>query len=236
MPTAIVTGGALRLGRALALHLARGGWNIALHYNTSREPAEAVLAEVRALGGKAEAFACDFSALDQSEGLIENVLRVFPDVELLVNSASVFILENVEATRTETLVDSFQINLLTPFLLMREYKRRVNRGLIVNIVDERVLRNIPAFAAYSVTKVGLHHLTHLAALEWGSTIRVNAIAPGLILPPPWDSEEYLEKHKHQIPTRTHGSPGDIVRGLQYLIDSPFVNGETLFIDGGESKK
>ncbi|MBI4389891.1 MAG: SDR family oxidoreductase [Nitrospinae bacterium] len=235
MSTAIVTGGAVRIARALACHLAGRGYNIALHYRSSRQAAEETLSEIRVKGVQCHGYACDFKDLRESEGFIARVVADFPDVDLLVNSAANFILENVEKTSFETLTDTLHVNLMTPFLLMRDYKRLVNRGMIVNIVDQRILKNLPAFAAYSVSKAGLAHLTQLAAVEWGATVRVNAIAPGLILPPPWGTEEYLKKEAPKIPTRRHGSPQDIARGLDYLIDSPFVNGEILFIDGGESK-
>jgi NAD(P)-dependent dehydrogenase (short-subunit alcohol dehydrogenase family) len=235
MPTAIVTGGAVRIARALSCYLAGRGYNIALHYNKSKQSADDVLAEIRAKGVRGEAYACDFTDLKASELLISRVVGDFADVALLVNSAANFILENIENTQTQTLIDTMNVNLMTPFLLMREYKKHVNRGMIVNILDQRIMKTIPTFAAYSVSKVGLAHLTHMGAIEWGANIRVNGIAPGLILPPPWGTEEYLKREAPKIPVRNHGSLGDIVRGLGYLLDSPFVNGEVLFIDGGESK-
>ena len=125
---------------------------------------------------------------------------------------------------------------MAPFILMREYKKKVNSGLIINILDERILRKVSTFGAYSVSKYALAHLTELSAVDWGETVRVNGIAPGLILPPAGSSDEYLVKNASNIPTKTHGSISDILRGLDYLLDSPFVNGEILFIDGGESKK
>ena len=111
----------------------------------------------------------------------------------------------------------------------------MNRGSIVNILDERILRTVPTFAAYSLTKVGLAHLTRMAAVEWGENVRVNGIAPGLILPPAGANDDYLKREAKRIPMKAHGLVEDILRGLDYLIDSPFVNGETLFIDGGQSK-
>lgn len=235
MPTAIVTGGAVRIAGALARHLAGRGYNIALHYNASQKAAGETMEELRKLGARCEGYPCNFKKLEDAEGLISRVVADFPDVALLVNSAANFIQENVEKTQTQTLIDAMHVNLMTPFLLMREYKKLVNRGMIVNIVDQRIMKNLPAFAAYSVSKTALAHLTHLAAVEWGATVRVNGIAPGLILPPPWGTEEYLKKEAPRIPVRNHGSAADIARGLDYLIDSPFVNGEILFIDGGESK-
>ena len=235
MPTAIITGGGVRLGRAMALHLARKNFDIALHHNASSKNAQETIAEIRSLGVACEPFACNFTDLSSAEKLMEAITSGFSDIELLINSASNFIQEDIEHTSTQSLADTFHINLLTPYILMREYKKQVNRGMIVNILDERISRNVPTFAAYSVAKVGLSHLTHLASIEWGATVRVNGIAPGLILPPPGGSEDYLERGKKLIPTLTHGSVTDICRGLDYLVESTFVNGETLFIDGGQSK-
>lgn len=235
MPTAIVTGGAVRIGRALALHLAERGWDIALHYSASRESAQSVLDEMTALGRHCEGFQCDFADPASVETLIERVTDSFSDIQLLINSASIFINQDIENSESKTLLDTLNINLSAPYTLMRDYKRKVGKGMIVNILDERVLRNVPGFSAYSVSKKGLAHLTELAALEWGESLRVNAIAPGLILPPANGSPDYLERASVHVPMKTHGDVGDIARGLQYLLDSPFVNGETLFIDGGESK-
>jgi pteridine reductase len=235
MPTAIITGGGVRLGKAMALHLAKKGFDIALHHNTSAKNAETTTAEIRAAGVRCEPFACDFTDLTAVEKLIETITGQFSDIELLINSAANFIQEDIEHTTTKSLEDTLHINLMTPYLLMREYKQRINRGMIMNILDERISRNVPTFAAYSVAKVGLAHLTHIAAIEWGATVRVNGIAPGLILPPPGGTEDYLKRGKKLIPTLTHGTVDDICRGLDYLLESSFVNGETLFIDGGQSK-
>jgi len=211
------------------------GYDIALHHNTSSKNAKETLAEILATGVRSESFACDFTDLDAVEKLIETVAGRFSDVELLINSAANFIQENIEHTTAQTLKNTLHINLMTPYLLMRDYKKRINRGMIVNLLDERISRNVPTFAAYSVAKVGLAHLTHVAAIEWGATVRVNGIAPGLILPPPGGTEDYLKRGKSLIPTLTHGTADDICRGLDYLLESSFVNGETLFIDGGQSK-
>ena len=119
---------------------------------------------------------------------------------------------------------------------MREFKNKVNKGLVINILDERILRRVSAFGAYSVSKSALAHLTELSAVSWGETVRVNGIAPGLILPPAGSSGEYLLEKAPNIPTKTHGSTSDILSGVDYLLDNPFVNGEILFIDGVESKK
>jgi len=236
MPTALVTGGAVRLGRAIVLHLAGRGYDIALHYATSNESAGETAQEARELGVRCETYCADFTSLNEISLLMGRVLGDFSSLDILVNSAANFIQENLEETSDRGLLDTINVNLIAPFTLMREFKRRVISGLIINILDERILRRVSTFGAYSVSKSALAHLTELSAVEWGETVRVNAIAPGLILPPAGSSNEYLTKSAPNIPTKTHGYISDILRGFDYLIDSPFVNGEILFIDGGQSKK
>ena len=236
MPTVLVTGGAVRLGRAIVLHLAGRGYNVALHYGKSGESAEQTAGGARELGVRCKTYSADFSNFNAIASLMNRVLADFNTIELLVNSAANFIQENLEETSDSRLLDTININLIAPFVLMREFKKKVNSGLIINILDQRVLRRIPTFGVYSVSKSALAHLTELSAVEWGETVRVNGIALGLILSPADSSDEYLLHNAPNIPTKTHGNVSDVLRGLDYLIDSPFVNGETLFIDGGESKK
>jgi pteridine reductase len=233
MPTVIITGGAVRLGKALAGHLADQGWNLALNYNSS-DPAE-ILAHAKRAGVTCKTYPGNLTDLAFAEGLIGEVLADFSDITLLINCAANFIQENVEQTSTKTLIDTMHLNLMSPYLLMQEYKKQVGRGMIINILDERITKNIPTFAAYSVSKVALEHVTKLAAVEWGETVRVNAIAPGLILPPGGHGQEYLDRNKKNVPMKTHGNVDDLTRALDYLLTSPFVNGEILFVDGGSSQ-
>jgi pteridine reductase len=236
MPTALVTGGAVRIGRSIALHLAGRGYNIALHYWSSKESAEQTAEELRKFNIQCEIYCVDFTNFGSIPLLMDQVLVDFNSIDLLVNSAANFIQKNIEKTSDLELLDTININLMAPFILMREFKNKVNKGLIINILDERILRRVSTFSAYSISKSALSHLTELSAVSWGETIRVNGIAPGLILPPSGSGHDYLIKKAPNIPTKTHGSTSDILRGLDYLLDSPFVNGEILFIDGGESKK
>ncbi|MEE1550785.1 MAG: SDR family NAD(P)-dependent oxidoreductase, partial [Nitrospinaceae bacterium] len=181
MATALVTGGAVRLGRAMVLHLAERGYDIAFHYGRSQESAEQTSDLVGALGVRCETYSADFTDFNAIAPLVDQVLADFTSIELLINSAANFIQENLEETSDSTLLDTININLMAPFVLMREYKKKVNSGLIINILDERISRRVPTFGAYSVSKSALAHLTELSAVEWGATVRVNGIAPGLIL-------------------------------------------------------
>ena len=232
MPTAIVTGGAIRIGKAMALHLAGKGFNIALHHHKSVP--SAVIQKIKSQDVQCRSYSCDFSNLEEAERFIEKILADFEDVELLINSAANFIQENLEETQKETLTDTLKLNLMSPYLLMRDFKRRINKGMIVNILDERVRKHVSTFGAYSVSKVGLKHLTELAASEWGQTVRVNGIAPGLILSPQGGAPDYLEKAAKKVPTRTHGEIENLLQALDYLMENLFVNGDTLFVDGAES--
>ncbi len=234
MPTAIITGGAVRLGKSFAIYLANKGYDIALHFSRMRPEAQSVLDQLNSFGIKSKGYACDFSKMENAEDFLDKVLNDFTDITLLINSAANFIQENIEETQSQHLLETFHINLISPFILMREYKKKINQGMIVNILDERILRNVPTFAAYSVSKVGLGHLTRIAAIEWGTHVRVNGIAPGLILPPAGQDESYLKRESKHVPMGNHGSPENLNKGLNYLIENSFVNGEILFIDGGES--
>ena len=236
MPTALVTGGAVRIGRSIALHLAGRGYGIALHYGRSKESAERTAKEVRKFGVQCKIYCADFADFSLTSLLMDQVLADFKSIDLLVNSAANFIQKELEETSNSELLDTININLMAPFILMREFKKKIDSGLIINILDQRILKRISTFGAYSVSKSALAHLTELSAVSWGETVRVNGIAPGLILPPSGNSDEYLISHRENIPTKTHGNTSDVLRGLDYLLDSPFVNGEIIFIDGGESKK
>ena len=236
MATALVTGGAVRLGRSIALHLAGRGYGIALHYGRSKESAERTAKEVRKFGVQCKIYCADFADFSLTSLLMDQVLADFKSIDLLVNSAANFIQKELEETSNSELLDTININLMAPFILMREFKKKIDSGLIINILDQRILKRISTFGAYSVSKSALAHLTELSAVSWGETVRVNGIAPGLILPPSGNSDEYLISHRENIPTKTHGNTSDVLRGLDYLLDSPFVNGEIIFIDGGESKK
>ncbi len=235
MATAVITGGAVRLGKAMALHLAKRGMDIAFTYMSSEKQAEETLQELQLYGVKGKKIRFDAEDIHSAAFLMEEIHREFSDCELLINSASIFPFKQLQDTDDATMQSIININLLTPLALMREFFRITQKGQIVNILDQRIMQNNPSHALYSISKVALAHATHLGAVEFGSTLRVNGIAPGLVLPPPGKDNAFLERMSKKVPIGKRGEPEHILKALDYLLDNSFVHGEILYVDGGESK-
>ncbi|MBN1892942.1 SDR family oxidoreductase [bacterium] len=229
---ALITGAGQRIGRAVALNLAARGYQIALHYNRSSEGAEKTADEIR---GRVECclFQSDFNDPDESLGLITKVHSRFPDLSLLVNNASVFERASLRDTPPDLFDRVFRINLRTPFFLIRDFARICGKGQVINLLDTKITGRLVSYFAYSLFKKNLADLTEMAAKELGPDIRVNGIAPGLILPSAGDTHAHFEEMGNRIPMRQAGNPGAILSALAYLLDNTFVTGEILFVDGGE---
>ena len=233
---AIVTGGAVRLGKALALALAGEGARLALHYNSSAGPAEASVAEIRALGSEAVALQADLSRSDQAASIVERAAQHFGGLDVLLNSAAIFEPADLAHTTEAAWDRHFAINLKLPFFLAQAFAAQVGKeqvAHIVSIADWRGDRPDPATLAYSLTKAGIISLTRALALALAPNIQVNAIAPGAILPPPGRDQAYLDGLAQDIPLGRVGSPADVAGALIYLLRSEFVTGETVFVTGGE---
>lgn len=233
---ALVTGGAVRIGKALALALAGRGVKIALHYGHSAEAAEQTLAAIRELGCEAETFMADLSESGAATDLIKRVHDNFGRLDILINSAAIFLPGGITDTSEHDWDRQFAINLKSPFFLARAFALRHppgESGLIVNIADWRAFRPGPEYLAYTLTKAGIVAMTQSLASALAPQIRVNAIAPGAILPPPGKDDAYLKHLAEKIPLARSGSPEELVKGLLYLAEADFVTGEVLFIDGGE---
>jgi NAD(P)-dependent dehydrogenase (short-subunit alcohol dehydrogenase family) len=233
---AIVTGGAVRLGRAMALELARQGVRLAIHYGSSADAAGAVVQEVKALGSEATAIQSDLSQPGRAQSIVERTVAHFHRVDILVNNASIFEHGNWDDTTEANWDRHFDINLKSPFFLSQAFAMQVGRerwGHIVNIADWRGVRPGTGHMAYTLTKAGLIAMTKSLALALAPNIQVNAIAPGMILPPPGADESYLERKAAQIPAQRAGTPEEIANTLVYLLRSDFVNGELVHVTGGQ---
>ena len=191
--SALITGGAKRIGKAIAVHLAESGFDIALHYNTSKKEALETAREIKGLGQKCLIFKCDFNKISNTLSLIKEVKKSFPSLNLLINNASIFkegLLTNTDVNQFE---NHFNINLKTPFFLSRDFAKLCKRGHIINILDTNITRKHSKYFSYNLSKKMLHEFTKMAAVELAPNIRVNAVAPGPILPPPYKDLKYLQK-------------------------------------------
>lgn len=233
---ALVTGGAVRLGRALTLALAGEGARVVIHYGSSAGPAAALVQDITANGGAALALQADLSQTSTARSLIERAVAHFGQVDILVNSAAIFKHGNWDDTTEENWDRHFAINLKSPFFLSQAFAAQVGRECaahIVNIADWRGARPGADHIAYTLTKAGLIAMTQSLALALAPNIQVNAIAPGLILPPPGRDQGYLESKASQVPAQRIGSPQEIANALLFLLRSDFVTGDLLYVTGGE---
>ncbi len=231
--TALITGGAKRIGRAVALALADRGFDIALHYGRSEDAAREAAGEIEARGRRCRLFQCNLADFGEVRGLVPAVTKTCPDLSLLVNNASLFERARLAETDEDLYDRQFAVNLKAPFFLSRDFARHAGAGQIINLVDQRITRSAPAHMAYTLTKKALAAFTEMAARDLAPEIRVNGVCPGLILPPPGKTASHLSPLVERVPLRRRGSVDDIVATVLYLVESEYVTGQLLFVDGGE---
>ena len=233
---ALVTGAARRVGRAIACDLARGGWDVAVHCNSSRAEAEETARLIAAAGGRARVVQADLRDEQAARGLMAEVERVLGPPRLLINNASVF--ENDTATTEDRAIwdANMAVNLRAPFVLAQEFVRRLGAratGNIVNIVDQRVLNLTPYFTSYTVSKAALWTLTQTLALAFAPNVRVNAIGPGPVLPSPRQSETQFKRQYELLPLSRAVAPTEICRAVRFILESPSMTGQIILLDAGQ---
>jgi len=232
---ALVTGGAVRIGRSLALGLAGAGYRVVVHYHASAAEAEQVAAEIRSGGGEAVALQADLARPAEVERLAREAEAVWGGVDILINSASVFPPEALPETDLALWDHTLAVNLRAPFFLIQALAPGMKRrggGVVVNIADLAGLQAWGAYAAHSIAKAGLIHLTRVAARQLAPEIRVVGIAPGTVLPPEAMGEAEVARLAARTPLKRNGSPEDVVQAMLYMLGADFVTGETLVLDGG----
>lgn len=233
---ALVTGGAKRLGRAIALRLASGGWDVAIHYHHSQNEAEATAAEIRALGSRATLLQADLGQEEQVETLIPAAQRDLGLVTCLINNASVFEMDKVDTVTRESWDRHIETNLRAPFVLSQSMARALPQGEsgnIVNMLDQRVWKLTPYFMSYTVAKMGLWTLTRTMALALAPNIRVNAIGPGPTLPSPRQSPEHFAAQSAAMPLGHGATPEEIAETVLYILGASSMTGQMIALDGGE---
>ena len=237
--TALVTGGARRVGAEIVRHMHAAGANVAIHCNHSQTQAQALAAELNAQRtGSAAVFGTDLLQTVTLPPLVAAVVSRFGGLHILVNNASSFYPTPLASVTTTQWTDLMGTNLAAPLFLTQaaasELKRA--RGLIVNIVDIHGLRPLPGYLVYSTAKAALIHLTRGLARELAPEVRVNAIAPGPVL---WPEAGLDEAQQQEIISRTllerAGSSADVARAVRFFAtDAPYVTGQILSVDGGRS--
>lgn len=245
MPKALVTGAGKRLGRAMVLYLAGRGHDVAIHCHGSRDEAEATAAEARALGVTAEVVTADLLDEDQTQALVGQAAEALGGpLGVLVNNASIFEYDNLDSATRASWDRHIGSNLRAPFVLTQEFARQAPKAdrqggepratsLIVNMVDQRVLKPTPEFMTYSLAKAALWSLTKTSAQALAPEIRVNAIGPGPTLQGTRQSGDHFARQRAATILERGADPSDICAALGYFLDAVAVTGQLVCVDGGQ---
>ncbi len=233
---ALITGGARRIGRALVIAAAEAGYDVGIHVRSIDDEAEAAGAEVRARGRKAALLACDLRKESTTVALVGEAEAELGPVTLLVNCASVFEEDAFSDMNRASWDAHMETNLRAPLVLAQVFARRLpndREGLIVNLLDQRVLRSSPEFFSYSLSKIALWDATRMLAQALAPRIRVNGIAPGPTLPSIHQDQAAFEAEARATLLERPASPSEIAQALRYLIDANSVTGQMIAVDAGQ---
>jgi len=220
-----VTGGAVRIGRAIADALAAEDAEVVVHFRTSEHEAQAFWPNV---------IQADLNDPAQCETLIQRAAEEFGPIELLINNAAVFHQTSLMDSTHEMVMNELQLNLLAPLALIRAFAQQGTGGKIVNLLDQRISGHDTTCVPYMLSKKGLEELTKLAAIDLAPGITVNAVAPGAVLPPPQDVDNPAWEPAGSIPLEKRPTPEDVAEAVLYLLKSDSITGQTLFVDGGQN--
>lgn len=230
---ALITGGARRIGRALSIHLAECGYDIALHYQTSETEAIDLKKHIMSLGKRCELFQGDLTNELFLASLVDKVKERFPELNMLVNNASRFKQAVYKETNFMLFDENINLHVKAPFFLTKNFSEIVSKGLIINMLDTRISKNSSVYFAYTLSKKCLADLTKMASGELAPSIRVNAIAPGFILPPQGNKEKEYEELAVNNPMKRSGDLKDILKTIDFIIDNSYLTGQIIFVDGGK---
>ena len=238
--TYLITGAAQRLGQGMSKGLAKKADTIVIHYNSSQAPAQQLAQELNKTGVRTFTIGADLGSPAQSAELIKRVWDLAGPIDVLINNASIF----EEGKLTEITVDdinhNMMINAYAPLLLSRSFaelnktRKADNLPVIINMLDSRITDYDRQHAAYAIAKRTLFTLTKMTALEFAPSVRVNGVAPGLILPPSGKDQSYLEQLKSTNPLNGIGTIEQIVEAVRFLVDNEFVTGQVIYVDGGRN--
>ena len=231
--TALITGAARRVGKAMALRLAEHGFDIALHYNHSSDAALLTKKEIEKKGRHCHLFQADLLKDEELEKLMPTVLEQMPGLCLLVNNASLWKEGNFIDSTKEELDLYLRIHVEVPYLLTKDFAKLARKGLVVNMIDSNIVKHSSRYFAYLLSKKALYDFTLLAATELAPEIRVNAIAPGAVQAADDRRKGEEESKPKQNQLNRQGSAEDVADALEFLINSEHVSGQCIFVSGGK---
>ena len=234
--TALITGGARRIGRALALELASLGVGVVVHYNRSGQEAREVVETATLRGGRAWAIQADLANPAEAEGLLLRAVTTAGPLDYLINNASSFHESGLDNLSANNLLGELQVNACAPLQLCRAFAGQKRKGAIINMLDTRIHSFDREHVGYHLSKRALFSLTRMLAWEYAPHVRVNAIAPGVILPPEGEGLDWLEKLRHSNPLDSYGTVEDVTDAALFLLASEFITGEVIHVDGGRHIK
>jgi pteridine reductase len=232
----LVTGGAHRVGKAIALHLAKmGAKQVVFTYNSSEVAAKTTQLELKEICTEVMSVRCDQSDVSQIRTTLEKIVKEFGRLDVLVNSASVFFTGKFETLTEDDWNTVMNVNARGPFFFMQmaaPIMRKNEGGCIINIIDESVKKPALSWIHHGASKSALWNVTKSGAIALAPDIRVNAILPGAVLKPPDWTDERWEKNMNSIPLKKMGSTEDVCKAVEFLIESDFVTGQAIVVDGG----
>jgi NAD(P)-dependent dehydrogenase (short-subunit alcohol dehydrogenase family) len=234
-PLALITGGWRRIGAAIASALASDGWDLALHAHHAEAFDEGFVAELGRAGAQARGFAADLTDADAPERLIDEAATAFGRAPtLLVNSASIFRDDRLASLTADSLDAHMRTNLYAPLLLTQAFAARLaeSEGSVVMLLDQRVRNPVPDQLAYSLSKQVLHASLRNLARELAPRVRINGVAPGLVLPTADYDDAQWERLRAIMPLERLPTPADVASAVIWLARAPAVTGQTIFVDAG----
>jgi NAD(P)-dependent dehydrogenase (short-subunit alcohol dehydrogenase family) len=245
--SALVPGAARRIGRAIARDLADQGWNVAVHHHTSANEARLLVGEIEALGRRAVALQADLAKEAEAAALVPAASRRLGPISLLINSAAIFEHDLPRTADAASWQRHMAINLRAPLVLVQGLLAQLPTGRqgdtagagqgveanVINLIDQRVLNLTPHYTSYTVSKAGLWALTRHLALALAPQVRVNAIGPGVVLPPPGASEASIAAMRRAMPLRRGAGVDEICACVRFILATPSLTGQMIALDGGQ---
>jgi NAD(P)-dependent dehydrogenase (short-subunit alcohol dehydrogenase family) len=243
--SALVTGAARRIGRAIARDLAAHGWDVAVHYHGARDEAHELVAEIEAQGRRAIALQADLADENEAAGLVGRAAEQLGPLALLVNNAAIFERDEPDSADATSWQRHMAINLRAPLVLTQGLLGQLPAtpadaalpqgadANVINLIDQRVLNPTPHYTSYTISKAGLWALTRHLALALAPRVRVNAIGPGIVLPPPRANQQRIEAMRAAMPLRRGAEVDEVCACVRFILATPSLTGQLITLDGGQ---